>query len=135
MRKLMKKQNGFTLIEMLIVVAIVAILVAISIPLINGSLENAREATDAANERAAKAEILLTYMTGSQVDGVDFVVGETYYYDAENGRIVKDATNLKAYGKGTTAGAVSEDHTADNMFIWVSLDASETVSIGWIQVV
>ena len=49
-RKL-KKTGGFTLIEMLIVVAIIAILVAVSIPMVNASLEKAREATDAANER------------------------------------------------------------------------------------
>ena len=37
------------LIEMLIVVAIIAILIAISIPLVGNALERAREATDAAS--------------------------------------------------------------------------------------
>ena len=48
----LKKQGGFTLIEMLIVVAIIAILIAVSIPMVNGALERAREATDAANEKS-----------------------------------------------------------------------------------
>ena len=44
-----RSRRGFTLIEMLIVVAIIAILVAISIPLVSSSLERARVAADQAN--------------------------------------------------------------------------------------
>lgn len=55
----LKKQGGFTLVEMLIVVAIIAVLVAISIPVVADKLEKAREATDAANIRAAYAEVMI----------------------------------------------------------------------------
>ena len=53
----MKKNSnkGFTLAELLIVVAIIAVLVAISIPVFTAQLEKAREATDAANLRSAYA--------------------------------------------------------------------------------
>lgn len=46
--------RGFTLIEMLLVVAVVSILAAVSIPLASSALDKTRCATDAANERAAK---------------------------------------------------------------------------------
>ena len=46
-------KKGFTLAELLIVVAIIAVLVAVSIPVFTNQLEKAREATDAANIRAA----------------------------------------------------------------------------------
>ena len=51
----MKKMNkkGFTLIEMLVVIAIIAILVSIIIPVVSDSTEKARESADAANIRAA----------------------------------------------------------------------------------
>ena len=54
----MKKTNkkGFTLAELLIVVAIIAVLVAIAIPVFTSQLEKARQATDVANLRAAYAE-------------------------------------------------------------------------------
>ncbi len=57
-KKMKNKRNkkGFTLAELLIVVAIIAVLVAIAIPVFNSQLEKSREATDLANIRAAYAE-------------------------------------------------------------------------------
>ena len=54
----MKKMNkkGFTMAELLIVVAIIAVLVAIAIPIFTTQLEKSREATDLANIRSAYAE-------------------------------------------------------------------------------
>ncbi len=56
----MKKMNkkGFTLAELLIVVAIIAVLVAIAIPVFSAQLEKSKQATDAANIRAAYAEAI-----------------------------------------------------------------------------
>ena len=50
--------EGFTLVELLIVVAIIAVLVAVSIPIFTSQLEKSRESTDLANMRAAKAAAL-----------------------------------------------------------------------------
>ena len=53
----MKKNNkGFTLAELLIVVAIIAVLVAIAIPIFTSQLEKSREAVDEANLRSLYAE-------------------------------------------------------------------------------
>lgn len=52
------RNKGFTLAELLIVVAIIAVLVAISIPIFSGQLEKSREATDLANIRSAYAEVM-----------------------------------------------------------------------------
>ena len=59
MLKKFTNKKGFTLMEMLIVVAIIAVLVAIAIPTFSGQLKKANEATDAANIRAAYAEAAL----------------------------------------------------------------------------
>ena len=64
----MKKMNqkGFTMAELLIVVAIIAVLVAIAIPIFTAQLEKSREATDAANIRAAYAEVVAAEVSGEK---------------------------------------------------------------------
>ena len=54
-KKIRGNKKGFTLAELLVVVAIVGILVAISIPVFTSQLAKARKATNQANMRAAKA--------------------------------------------------------------------------------
>ena len=56
LKKAKENKKGFTLAELLIVVAIIAVLVAISIPIFTSQLEKSREATDLSNIRAAYAE-------------------------------------------------------------------------------
>lgn len=67
-----KNKKGFTLAELLIVVALIGVLVAISIPIFTSQLEKAREATDAANIRSQYAEVMAEAITeGSDVNGKD----------------------------------------------------------------
>ena len=62
--KKIKNTKGFTLMEMLIVVAIIAILIAIAIPTFTAQLEKAREAADIANIRSAYSEAMVMYLNG-----------------------------------------------------------------------
>ena len=62
-----KRKNGFTLAELLIVVAIIAVLVAVAIPIFNSQLEKSRESTDMSNIRVAYAEV----MAEATADGLD----------------------------------------------------------------
>ena len=54
-KKVKERREGFTMAELLIVVAIVAVLVAIAIPVFTAQLEKSRLATNEANARAAYA--------------------------------------------------------------------------------
>ena len=70
-----KKRKGFTLAELLIVVAIIAVLVAIGIPIFTSQLEKSREATDAANIRVQYAQVMAEAITvdgNINIDGKDF---------------------------------------------------------------
>ena len=59
-------KNGFTLIEMLVVIAIVAILVSIIIPTISHATDKAKAATDAANLRIVLGLLNVDVISGTK---------------------------------------------------------------------
>lgn len=128
LREKFRNKKGFTLIEMLIVVAIIAILVAVSIPVVNNALDRARHATDAGNERAAKAEIMIQYLSGDEATTKVTANGTTVYcYDAVDGTISTTApteAGHKDYGK-------CAKHGHENKFIVMTIDADGIVTLGW----
>lgn len=58
-------KDGFTLAELLIVVAIIAVLVAVALPIFTSQLEKSREAADVANIRSAYAELCTQVIDGN----------------------------------------------------------------------
>jgi len=95
MKKLNKK--GFTLAELLIVVAIIAVLAAIAIPIFTSQLDKAKVATDQANIRSGYATVSSTALTDSKTSG-------TWYLNAD-GSVTETATDSNLYKcKGTTTG-------------------------------
>ena len=98
-------KKGFTLAELLIVVAIIGVLVAISIPIFTSQLEKAREATDLANIRSAYALGQTTALTGTYGDSATPIdTTKTYHYDAAAGSLV-DAAPTTNWFKGTATGS------------------------------
>lgn len=136
LREKLLRHEGFTLIEMLIVVAIIAILIAVSIPLVGSALEKARDATDAANERAAKAEAAIKYL--GVEDGSFKEITGTFYYNAVDGKLEADtdeAKKITAYGKCTGCSDTAypnsdKDHTS--AIIKVVINTGGDIEISWV---
>lgn len=95
LKKKINSKKGFTLAELLIVVAIIGILVAISVPIFTSQLEEARSATDQANVRAAKAAAVTKLLDDTTTSG-------TFYYDAKNGQLLSSYSTIDVYGKSKT---------------------------------
>lgn len=83
-KKAKENKKGFTLAELLIVVAIIAVLVAVSIPIFTGQLQKAKLATNQANARAAYAAVSAQYLQDDTKTG-DFT------YDVGTGKINSSA--------------------------------------------
>lgn len=114
-RKL-KKNGGFTLIEMLIVVAIIAILVVVSIPMVGANLDQAKQAADDANVRAAKSAAMVEYMLNDGGTG-----GKTYYYNAATGEAQDSASSpsITPYGQKESGHVI------------VTIDTSGKATTSW----
>lgn len=82
-KKMREERGGFTLAELLVVVAIVAVLVAIAVPLFSSSLTSAEDAVKKANERSVKAEVTTVYLAGT--DEQKAKLPDSIYYANEKG--------------------------------------------------
>lgn len=102
-----RRKSGFTLMEMLIVVAVIAILAAIGIPALVSNLEKAREATDLSNIRNAYSEIMTEALLENALEAsvtVD-LVQEQYDWQTAG---AEDSLN----GIATVVGKPGKDGTA-----------------------
>ena len=113
-----RNRKGFTLAELLIVVAIIAVLVAIAVPLFVGSLNKAEEATQNANIRAVRGTAAVYLLENTNGDnkaklwpnGVEsWDVTATV---SKNGSITIDS--IKAYPAGTSATFTEDKATKQN---------------------
>ena len=123
-----KSREGFTLAELLIVVAIIAVLVAVAIPVFGNQLEKSREAADLANVRAAYAEVLTEANMGIY-DKVVTVDLKQKQYDWQSADVitiggishsVKEGDTDNWIGKPGAGGTckVSFDQKTGTKFVW-----------------
>ena len=98
-----KNKKGFTLAELLIVVAIIGVLVAISIPIFSSQLEKSRRAVDLANVRSAKAAAAAEYMSNGESSSVSYVYngGSVTKIDLTNSMDLDKKVSESGYGKST----------------------------------
>lgn len=121
------KRKGFTLAELLIVVAVIAVLVAVAIPTFANQLEKSRQAVDVATLREAYAAAVVIQMDGYFMDSYAttpklYYLKETpgqmkldgpIYYNPKTGEYTKDLDKLKSegvipYGKAHSGSVVAD---------------------------
>lgn len=123
-KKLNKK--GFTLAELLIVVAIIGVLVAISIPIFTSQLKKARLATNQANARAGYAAAVAQKLE----DGTTGAA--TYTYTVSTATIAKGGSGGTAVTGAPQAWTVSKNSsltTNPTKTSWIiAFDSKEAVT-------
>ncbi|MBE6040166.1 MAG: type II secretion system protein [Clostridiales bacterium] len=118
-----RNRKGFTLAELLIVVAIIAVLVAIAIPVFTGQLEKSREATDMANIRAAYGTVTTQYLTdGSEHEAT--VTAQQKQADWQDSTLGKLETMNET---GTSEVTVSAKTNGNDYTVKINASGSVTV--------
>lgn len=85
MTKKLSNKKGFTLAELLIVVAIIGILTAISVPIFTSQLKKSKLSTNQANARAAHSAVVSALLDSNKNDG-------SGTYVVKEGKATIDAT-------------------------------------------
>ena len=106
----MKKQSGFTLIELMIVVAIVAILAAVAMPAYKGYVAKAKFSDVINSASAVKSQVELCYSENNALDdcdnsgkGINWRIGaDTDYASANIEKIVVANGKITATASGAT---------------------------------
>ena len=140
LKKKLGKNGGFTIVEMLIVVAIIAILIAISIPMFTAALERTRHAVDDANRRDAISLGNIEYLTMQHVEGWMPAAGLDYGYQVDEegstpvsggadyqGHLIANAVGVAA--KCTGSGTNSCTNNGKTLQVHISPDGN--VSATW----
>lgn len=119
-----KNRKGFTLAELLIVVAIIAVLVAIAIPVFTTQLEKSREATDIANVRSAYATVVAAYLVDGEIpDSITVNAKQTVGgWQTENGGQIE-------YMNGETSATYSYDAVMAGSAYTVGIEVDENGNV------
>ena len=124
-----RNRKGFTLAELLIVVAIIGVLVAVSIPIFTAQLAKARLATNQANARAAYAAAEAAYLEDDNVRMVTYstsagtatTAGTTTSIASE----LSAGNNIQKWGTGTSVGSYNlGNHVFTTWYVSLNADGS-----------
>ena len=88
----MKNRKGFTIVELVIVIAVIAILAAVLIPTFSGVIQKANESSAQQEARTALSNSLSMSSNATLTNGTLFVIknGNEYYYYAYNGNKLEE---------------------------------------------
>lgn len=124
MGRKLRAQKGFTLIEVLLVVAVIVILLALAIPAVMGAVNDARHRADAKYERAALARANAVLSLGEQEADV-----AQYLFDAENGTLV---LRTAGFENGYTPYGQCRKHGHEGKFLMVRIDKErKEIQMSW----
>lgn len=125
----MNRKQGFTLAELLIVVAIIGVLVAVSVPIFTAQRRKAVDAVNKANIRAAKAMALAAFYDDKTVYIPSHNGTQMAYFKYTDGRLVSiTGTSADINNTAKTVCAQAKRHErCDCIYVYVSLNDAKPI--------
>lgn len=127
----MNRKKGFTLAELLIVVAIIGVLVAVSVPVFTAQRRKAVDAVNKANIRAAKSMALAAFYDDKTVYVSSGNGTKMAYFKYTNGSLVRLDTKLKSDKVNSMARTVcaqaKRHERCDCIYVYVSLNDAKPI--------
>lgn len=126
----MNRKKGFTLAELLIVVAIIGVLVAVAVPIFTAQRSKAVDAVNKANIRAAKSMALAAFYD----DTTEYVESSNHtkmaYFKYTDGSLVP-ITGKKSHEVNKMASTVcaqaAQHKQCDCIYVYVSLNDAKPI--------
>lgn len=126
----MNRKKGFTLAELLIVVTIIGVLVAVSVPIFTAQRSKAVDAVNKANIRAAKS-MALTKFYDDKTEYVPNISGtKMAYFKYTDGSLVPIkglASNVVNQMASTVCAQAAQHKQCDCIYVYVSLNDAKPI--------
>lgn len=110
-KQLLKKEGGFTLVELLGVIVILGLIVAISIPLIGNVVEKATADTNDAQQELVIDAAQMYDLSGEKIASMDITKGITSQQLIDNGYL-----EAKSVKEGSTTAVYTVTKDADGKY-------------------
>ncbi len=137
LNKVWKKEEGFSLIELIIVIAILAIIAAIAVPNLLGNIKKANEASDISNAKLIADAIATAVAQTPTLEGVDFagvsfgvdpVAADISGTDPAKAILLMDAALVTMNNTIPTIKSSTYEGTDDKFYVTITAPGQITVT-------